>query len=374
MKIKKFVASSMSVAMKLIKKDFGDNALIMSTKHFNDEKSGKKLLEVTAAIEYKNEKKKTAFKNSFNEVKSNSDIPNSLGKVEYDLIKKDLRYMTDRIDQIVNHMKYKNLPHIPKILQEKTKELINNDVNPNLANSIIEDVFRNLKGEELLETDLVEEKLLLKIKKHITVSGPIRFNKNSSTVVVLMGPTGVGKTTTIAKMAAHYKFNFSKNVALISLDSFRIAAIDQLKSFAEIASIHFESAYSSDDLIAKMNKLKKYDLILLDTAGINPKDMKQMVQLKEFLRIAKADEIHLILSITTKERDLREAINNYSVFPYEYLIFSKFDATSSFGSILNLSADYDKKISYITNGQNIPEDFQLADRNEISKKILRGKK
>jgi len=123
-----------------------------------------------------------------------------------------------------------------------------------------------------------------------------------------------------------------------------------------------------------MNLLKKYDLILLDTAGINPKAMKQMVQLKEFIRVAKADEIHLILSITTKERDLREILKNYSVFPYQHIIFSKFDETSSYGTILNIAFDFNKKISYITNGQSIPDDFKLADRNELSKIILRGNK
>lgn len=365
----------MGIAMERIKKEFGDDAIIMNTKHFDDEISGKKLLEVTAAIENKSEQKKSSFKQSYSKLKQEpSARPSSLDKIEFNLLKKDLDYMSERIDQLVNHMKYKTLHHIPKILQQKTKDMLNNDVHPSLANSIVEDVFQNLSGEELLENDLVEEKLLLKIKKFLTVSGPIRFNKKKPTVVVLLGPTGVGKTTTIAKMAAHYKYKYAKKVALISLDSFRIAAIDQLRSFSEIASIHFESAYTTEDLIDRMKELRKYELILLDTAGINPKSMKQMVQLKDFIRVSKADEIHLMLSIKTKEKDLRDIIKSYSVFPFEHLIFSKFDETSTYGSILNLSTEFDKKISYITNGQNIPDDFELADRNELAKIILRGNK
>jgi len=188
MKIKKFIASSMSVAMKMIKKEFGDDAIIMSTKHFDDSKSGKKLLEVTAAIETKQEQKRSVFKENFSKNQQSLSTPSTIDKFEYNFIKKDIQYMSERIDQIVNHLKYQSMPHIPKILQQKTKDLLDNDVHPTHANAIIEDVFRNMKGEELLEADLVEEKILLKIRKYLEVSGPIRFNKNSPTVVVLMGP------------------------------------------------------------------------------------------------------------------------------------------------------------------------------------------
>jgi flagellar biosynthesis protein FlhF len=188
-----------------------------------------------------------------------------------------------------------------------------------------------------------------------------------------MGPTGSGKTTTIAKLAALYKYTYSRRVALVSADSFRIAAMEQLKAFADIAKIPFVPVYNNNDLIDKINSLCKYELILIDTAGINSKNMKQMVSLKETIRIAKTDEIHLTLSLTTKYCDLAENLKNFSMIPYNGLVLTKIDETNCMGDILNLASDFDKPYSYITNGQEIPEDISLANRNDLAQTILRGR-
>ena len=380
MKIKKFIAPSMQEALKQIKKEFGDDAIILNNKSIADKEhpEWKNAVEVTAAIERQDEvqSEKTSFGGYIDRSMKppvTDAISGTAVQSQLNILQKDVDYLRDRVDFLINQIKYDHLPHIPKNLQDLLKLLNNNGVSVTHANTMIEEIFTSLKGEELLEEDLIVNKLLSRMKHHLQITGPIKFNQNHTTIVLIMGPTGSGKTTTIAKLAALYKFTYSRRVALISADSYRIAAMEQLKAFAEIARIPFVPVYNNSDLIDKINSLKKYELILIDTAGLNSRNMKQMVTLKDTIRIAKADEIHLTLSMTTKYSDLSDNIKNFSMIPYNGIILTKMDETSSMGDIINLAADYEKPYSYITFGQDIPEDISLANRNELAQTVLRGK-
>ncbi len=367
----------MQEALKQIKKEFGDDAIILSNKSIEDKNhpEWKHAVEVTAAIDKKEESVET--KSAFNSYVQKSSIQtaqsNNVIQSQLNSLTKDVEYLRERMDFLINQIKYDHMPHIPKNLQNLLKLLNNNGVNLTLANSFIEDIFSSLKGEELLEEDLVFNKLLSKIKHNLQITGPIKFNQNHPTIVLLMGPTGTGKTTTIAKLAALYKFTYSRKVALISADSFRIAAMEQLKTFAEIAKIPFTPVYNNNDLIDKIKTMQKYELILIDTAGLNSRNMKQMVGLKETIRIAKADEIYLTLSLTTKYSDISDNIKSFGMIPYHGIILTKLDETLGMGDILNMAVEHEKPFSYITFGQDIPEDISLANRNEIAQIILRGK-
>jgi len=379
MKIKKFIAPSMQEALKQIKREFGDDAIILSNKSI-EHPEWRHAVEITAAIEKKEEIPEETTTPSFQsfvpkppEISPVTNIPGTLLQSQINTLQKDVDYLRERLDFLINQIKYDHLPQIPKGLQDLLKQLSTSGVNLTLANSIIEEIFTSLKGEELLEEDLIVNKLLNKIKNYLQITGPIKFNDKQQTIVLLAGPTGSGKTTTIAKLAALYKYTYSRKVALISADSYRIAAMEQLKSFAEIAKIPFVSVYNNSDMLDKINSLKKYELIMIDTAGLNTKNMKQMVNLKETIKVAKADEIHLVLSITTKYADLADSIKNFSMIPYHGIILTKMDETSATGDILNLVTDFQRPLSYITHGQDIPEDITLANRNEIAQIILRGK-
>ena len=377
MKIKKFIAPSMQEALKQIKKEFGDDAIILSNRSV-EHQEWKNAIEITAAIDKKDEPQaeKVQFQSYIEKPTVQpvaSNIPTTVLQTQLNSLTKEIEYLRDRIDFLINHIKYEHLPHIPKNLQEILKLLNKNGVNLTLANNMIEEIFTSLSGEELLEEDLILKKLSNKIKHFIQITGPIKFNQNQTTVVLLIGPTGSGKTTTIAKLAALYKYTYSRKVALVSADSFRIAAMEQLKAFAEIAKIPFVPVYSNSDLTDKINSLRKYELVLIDTTGLNAKNMKQMVSLKETIRIAKADEIHLTLSMTTKYSDLSDNIKNFNMIPYDGIILTKMDETEGMGDILNIAANFEKPYSYITFGQDIPDDISLANRNELAQIILRGK-
>ncbi len=375
MKIKKFVAPSMQEALKMIKKEFGDDAIILSNKsvELKEHPEWKNAIEVTAAIDKKDEIKKETFNQVIQKSVQEKPEPSSLSNAQFSSLQKEIKLINDRMELILNHIKYENLPHIPVNLQNMSKVLIQNGVSASTSNTVIEEIFTSLRGEDLLEDDLVEQKVLAKIKNLIQVTGPIKFNQGAPTIVLIAGSTGVGKTTTVAKLAALYKYTYGKKVALVSVDSYRIAAMEQLKAFSDIAKINFESAYSNQDLIDKINKLHKYDVILIDSAGINPRNMKQMVALKETIRVSRADEIHLIINMTTRLNDMKDCIKNFTMIPYNGIILTKMDESSSFGDILNLSVEIEKPYSYISFGQNIPEDISLANRNELAQIILRGK-
>lgn len=375
MKIKKFVAPSMQEALKMIKKEFGDDAIILSNKsvELKEHPEWKNAIEVTAAIDKKDEIKKETFNQVIQKSVQEKPEPSSLSNAQFSSLQKEIKLINDRMELILNHIKYENLPHIPVNLQNMSKILIQNGVSASIANTVIEEIFTTLRGEDLLEDDLVEQKVLAKIKNLIQVTGPIKFNQGAPTIVLIAGSTGVGKTTTVAKLAALYKYTYGKKVALVSVDSYRIAAMEQLKAFSDIAKINFESAYSNQDLIEKINKLHKYDVILIDSAGINTRNMKQMVALKETIRVSRADEIHLIINMTTRLNDMKDCIKNFTMIPYNGIILTKMDESSSFGDILNLSVEIEKPYSYISFGQNIPEDISLANRNELAQIILRGK-
>lgn len=380
MKIKKFTAKNMQEAMKLIKQEFGDDAIILNSKNVKDKEhpENKNLIEITAAIDKKESSGRDVsppkFSSSLKAV--SSELKASTSKIDsfqLNLIQKDLDFVCERVELLVNHIKYKNLPHIPKILQQRVKTLINNGVYQTLANSLIEEVFLNLKGEELLQADLVDDKLINKIKTYIQISGPVKLNKNQPAVVAVIGSTGVGKTSTVAKLAILYKYRYSRSVALLSVDNYSITAMDQLKSLAEIAKIDFIGVYSNNELVEKMKKLKNYEIIFIDTPGINYRDMKKMINLKDVLRISKADEVHLAISISTKTQDICNTIKNFNTVNFSNIIYTKLDETEQFGDILNISKDFDKPISYLTFGQTVPDDLSLADRKEIAMTILRGK-
>jgi flagellar biosynthesis protein FlhF len=219
----------------------------------------------------------------------------------------------------------------------------------------------------------VDDKLAAKIKNRLQITGPVRFNHGQPTVLTVVGPTGGGKTTTVAKLAAMYAYQYGKKVGLISADSYRIAAMEQLRAFADLAKLQFASAYDTTELNERLKTFSGCDLILVDTAGINPRDMKKMVTLKEILRVCRADEIHLVVSLTTRGADIREAIKNFSILNFTSMLYTKLDEAAAFGDLLDVASEFQKPVSYIAFGQGIPDDIALADRNDLAMTILRGR-
>lgn len=255
--------------------------------------------------------------------------------------------------------------------------LINNEVDEKYANALIEEIEKLSKPGVTIDYLLsnIYQKLILKFG----VSRGITASEGKPKVIVFIGPTGVGKTTTIAKLASEMAVNQKKKVALVTTDTYRIKAAEQLRSYAEImdvvVDVPFKVIYSADDIKNTLEELKDQDFIFVDTAGYSPKDKEKRDEMKHILDAAHevADiETFLVLSVTTKYRDLLSICDIYKEMDEFKLIFTKLDETSTFGNIYNIRVYTGAEISYMTDGQDVPDDIEAFNPQSIVRSILGG--
>ncbi len=205
----------------------------------------------------------------------------------------------------------------------------------------------------------------------IRFAGTLRLKKNAPRTIALVGPTGVGKTTTTAKLAAMYALNRGNKVALITMDIFRVGAVEQLKTYTKIMGIPLEVASTPKELERAVERHGDCDLILVDTAGRSHKDTEKLEEMKGFLAGVHAD-IYLCLSATTKDRELEEVLKRFSAFAISKVVFTKLDECESFGCIVNLLLKANLQIAYFTTGQRVPEDIEVATSEKLAELILKG--
>jgi len=205
----------------------------------------------------------------------------------------------------------------------------------------------------------------------IKFTGMLRLKKNAPRIIALVGPTGVGKTTTTAKLAAMYALNRGNKVALVTMDIFRVGAVEQLKTYTKIMGIPLEVASTPKELERAVERHADCDLILVDTAGRSHKDTEKLDEMKVFLEGIQSD-IYLCLSATTKDRELEEILKRFSIFEVSKVVFTKLDECESFGCIVNLLLKANLQIAYFTTGQRVPEDIEVATSDKLAKLILKG--
>lgn len=206
----------------------------------------------------------------------------------------------------------------------------------------------------------------------LNFAGTLKMRKNSPRIIALVGPTGVGKTTTTAKLAAMYALNRGNRVALITMDIFRVGAVEQLKTYSRIMSIPLEVASTPKELEKAVEKHSDCDLILIDTAGRSHKDREKLMEMKSFFADSIPLEVFLCLSATTKDRELEEVINRFSIFQINKIVFTKIDESESFGNMINLLMKGDLQLAYFTTGQRVPEDIEVATPARLAEMILKG--
>ena len=199
----------------------------------------------------------------------------------------------------------------------------------------------------------------------------IKLNKHGVRIVALIGATGVGKTTTLAKIAARFVLEKNIRAALITADTYRISAVEQLKTYSDIIGLPLEIVYSPEELKVAIHKHRDKDLILIDTAGRSQHNEYQMKELQDFLAVDSRIEKHLVMSATTKNRDVADILQKFSVCEPGRVIFTKTDETSTLGLIVNLLADKDISLSFMTNGQSVPDDIIPASADKLAALLLR---
>lgn len=248
------------------------------------------------------------------------------------------------------------------------RELERQGIEPDLQGKIIETVntLPMGQGEETLKGRLGEA-----FGRLIRFAGNLRMKKNAPRIIALVGPTGVGKTTTTAKLAAMYALNRGNKVALITMDIFRVGAVEQLKTYTKIMGIPLEVASTPKELERAVERHSDCDLILIDTAGRSHKDSDKLEEMKGFLETTIQSDIYLCLSATTKDRELEVILNRFSIFPISKVVFTKLDECESVGCIVNLLLKANLQIAYFTTGQRVPEDIEVATSEKLAELILK---
>ena len=205
----------------------------------------------------------------------------------------------------------------------------------------------------------------------VKCAGSLRMKKNGPRIIAIVGPTGVGKTTTIAKLAAMHALSRNASVAMVTTDNFRVGAIEQLKTYAKIMDLPLEVAATSQELAKVLARHADKDLILIDTAGRSPKDAERLEELKGYLECQPGIETYLCMSATTRARELDEIIATFGVLPITRFLFTKLDESESYGCIVNTHLKHKLPLSYFTTGQKVPEDIEVASARKLAALVVK---
>jgi flagellar biosynthesis protein FlhF len=384
MKIRRYMAKNTQEAILKVKMDLGSEALILNTRKVR--KKGllglfsKPMTEVLAAVdeyntpgkENENAGKGTAVSNNAvildKKEEKIANLENKISDIEEMLQKLCTRVMNgekpaDRMagDELKNRK--------TSVAEVFYNNLVNNEVDPEIARKLV-----NAAAARMTASDGVNEmaaQLSGIIAGLLGSPETIREKNNGKPVtVIFVGPTGVGKTTTLAKIAANYLLNKKKTVGLITADTYRIAAVEQLKTYAEILGIPVTVVYTPAEMKEAVGLHADKDLILIDTAGRSHKNKAQFEELKALIAASEADEVYLVLSAVTSPRNCREILNHYSFLKEYKLLFTKTDETPVLGIILNVRYMTGKSLSYITTGQSVPDDIETANIDKITKNLI----
>jgi len=336
MRVKRFVADTAQQAIARVKRDLGDDALILHSRPFKEGGFlglfAKKRYEVLAAIDNKETMRMPAREKSptvKGDEKQRQLFQPEQGVIlpELEKVKKELSEIRMAIAGVSEQVRTTPPPAASQ--QE-----------PQAAATTATPPKRELQ-EVLIQTY------------------PIRL-RNRPTIVALVGPTGVGKTTTIAKLAANFALFEGKSVGLITIDTYRIAAVEQLKTYSEIINLPIEVVYTAADFKRALQNLSDKQLILIDTAVRSQKNKQQIRELRHFFNGRPLNETHLVLSANTKLEDLLETADSFKELNVNRLIFTKLDETNSLSNVVEVAEKLRIPLSYVTTGQSVPEDIEVA--------------
>ena len=416
MTIKKFIGKTQEEASLKAKQELGEHCVIMNVKSVKP--SGifrlfrSTVFEVTAAIEEKesfpvpnNNIEKSDFSTQMERINFIADEKidlkeNVLTQSKPNVVSQPERQRSNHILEEKNVGLEEKIENLQSLLETKLSEknqqksffqeepfvkenltyvkaiyktLLENEVDERYANQLLDEVDKVMRSATSLDYILstMYQKMVLKLGQPRTISLGMRRPK----VLFFVGPTGVGKTTTIAKLASKLKMEQHKKVALLTADTYRIAAAEQLRTYANILDTPLSIIYSVQELRSSIMKVIDSDFILVDTAGFSHKNEEQRMDMKQLVESLDSDyekEVFLVVSATTKYKDLIQIADSYKEIADYRLIFTKLDETSAYGNIYNLKQYTGAELSYVTVGQNVPDDISIFDTQKIVRNLLGG--
>lgn len=411
--IKKYQGKTEEEATEFARKELGDGIIVMNVK--NVKKKGlfaflkRPLVEVTVALEEEAERfapikreaqvptpgglaKNTPITSAWQKQaeeaseKSSTEM-NAIGE-KLDSLQSLLEQQIQKSQNQENEKEIENVPEKPVKQEEEPKSaelvkfmklmynmMLENEVDEKYINQIMDEIEKVHKPNMPFDYALANtyQKMILKFGPTTEITSAGKGPK----VVFFVGPTGVGKTTTIAKLASRFTVDEKKKVALLTADTYRIAAAEQLKTYASILEVPFRVIYTIEELENALAEFKEFDYLFVDTAGHSHQNQAQKDAMSAFVHCLDGQvekEVYLVLSATTKYRDLLSIADSYKEIADYRLIFTKLDETSAYGNLLNLGLYTGASISYVTYGQNVPEDMEKFNPQKTVKQLLGGKK
>lgn len=401
--IKKFQGKTENEAVEAAKKELGKNIVIMNVR--NVKRKGifrflrSSMVEVTVALEEENEKyvpvkreEKRETVNVSNVVFPAGDRDGTIGRnivmEDLDDEKRDSTLLEEKLDNLHSLLEQQlqrpeeereeeeeeTTSEIEKFIKILYNTMIDNEVSEKYANQIIDEIEKNVKPNMPFDYALtnVYQKMILKFGKPLVITQAQKGPK----IIFFIGPTGVGKTTTIAKIASKYIVDEKKKVALITSDTFRIGAAEQLRTYAGILEVPFRVVYTPEEIEQTIKDFSTYDYIFVDTSGHSYQNAEQKQSTEDILHSVDGlaeKEVFLVLSATTKYKDLLKIVDTYTQFTDYKLVFTKLDETDTVGNLLNIKLHTGAALSYVTYGQNVPDDLEEFNPQKTVKQLLGGK-
>jgi len=382
MLVKRYHANDMQQAMDIVIKELGSDAVILNSRKVR--KKGlrnlfrKPILEVMVAYDPANVpavrklNASQAFSNVEKVQKEHKLKPSAVSNEQLDRLDKRIDSIDTMLADFIEKFSFvkRDITYdYPEEVQELLVRLIENQIREELAHSLVKETELMLRKKPDSSAAEILEHLVL---EQLGRPEPILHKKFTQKVILILGPTGVGKTTTIVKLAADFSVKQKKKVGIINTDTFRIGAQEQLQTYADILGVPLQVVYWPDELENALESMSDRDIIFVDTAGKRPGDEQHREDLLEILRILRPEDTLLCLSATTGFASMKEVVDTYGFVDDYRLLITKTDETKFRGALLNISWYTQKPLAYLTTGQNVPDDIEVVDVETIAKQLVRG--
>jgi len=394
----------MTEALYKVREELGTDAIILSTR---SEKQGgvfdflgRRLVEVTAAVDDADPEKTAPARKSQRETQPispdeaqlyppdrpvayeptsrsvlprrpvNINVKDIENKVHVEKLLSDVQDLKNSVKTLADSALMGEMAGLPANLARILTAMLESGMDDRIAKRVVRQLVDQLTGLETNDPETIIRKMVELLISGIDEPRAIALTGAKPRMIAFVGPTGSGKTTTIAKLAADFTLNHEKDVSILTVDTKRVDAVGQLKAYCRILNIPLYIAYSPDELPSVMPGLMKSDITLVDTPGSGPMDKSQMIEMVEFLQKMVPQEVHMVMSVTTSLTEMRRIHDNFSMLKPSRILFTKLDETVSYGPMLSFALTAKKPLSYITFGQNVPGDFAVADLVDIIERNL----